>query len=93
MWWLYRAVRRRIAIKLTLTLVGFVGLSLLAAGLYLDRALEAFAVESLAARLLSLGAVLNADAGALLRAGADLGDAQAFVTRAARAAGGKERVR
>jgi len=89
MWWLYRAVRRRIAIKLTLTLVGFVGLSLLAAGLYLDRALEAFAVESLAARLLSLGAVLNADAGALLRAGADLGDAQAFVTRAARAAGAR----
>ena len=33
-------VRRRIAIKLTLTLVGFVALSTLVAGAYLSRAME-----------------------------------------------------
>ena len=34
-----RLIRRRIALKLTLTLVGFVGISVLAAGLYLNDAL------------------------------------------------------
>jgi hypothetical protein len=40
-------LRRRIAVKLTLTLVAFVALSMAAAGLYLNRALEGFAVEAL----------------------------------------------
>ena len=40
-------VRSRIAVKLTLTLVGFVGISTLGASLYLNHALEAFAVEAL----------------------------------------------
>ena len=42
---LLRAVRRSIALKLTLTLVGFVAVTSLVAGLYLKRALEDFAVE------------------------------------------------
>ena len=37
---LIHALRSRIALKLTLTLVGFVAISLIAAGLYLSRALE-----------------------------------------------------
>src|SRR5580765_3568571 len=59
---LLRLVRRSIALKLTLTLVGFVAVSILAAGLYLNRALEAFAVESLETRLAALAAVLDGDA-------------------------------
>jgi hypothetical protein len=39
-------LRRRIALKLTLTLVGFVGVSVLGAGFYLGHALERAAVES-----------------------------------------------
>ena len=46
-----RAIRRRIAFKLTLTLVGFVGVSMVAAGFFLNHALEEFAVESLEQRL------------------------------------------
>jgi two-component system phosphate regulon sensor histidine kinase PhoR len=81
-----RIIRRRIAFKLTLTLVGFVGLSILAAGVYLDRALEAFAVESLAGRLASVATVLEDEARALLRGEADVHDTQAFATRAAQRA-------
>ena len=78
-----RTIRRRIALKLTLTLVGFVGISLLAAGAYLNRALEEFAVESLEARLASVAGVLQEDARAVLREGESPARAQAFVTRAA----------
>jgi two-component system phosphate regulon sensor histidine kinase PhoR len=84
-----RAIRRRIALKLTLTLVGFVGLSMLAAGVYLDRALEAFAVESLAGRLASVATVLEDEARVLLRHEAEVHDTQAFVTRASRRAGAR----
>src|SRR5437016_4622358 len=42
-------IRSRIAVKLTLTLVGFVALSMMAAGIYLNHALEAFAVDALEA--------------------------------------------
>jgi two-component system phosphate regulon sensor histidine kinase PhoR len=80
----FRLVRRRIALKLTLTLVGFVGLSILVAGLYLRHALEAFAAESLEARLVLAGSVLEGEARAVL-AGGDAAAAQAFVRRAARA--------
>ena len=83
-----RAIRRRIALKLTLTLVGFVGISVLAAGLYLDRALEAFAVQSLEARLTSVAGVLQDEARGALRAGAGAA-AQGFVTRAARPTGAR----
>ena len=44
---LIHGLRSRIALKLTLTLVGFVAVSLIAAGLYLSRALERVAIEVL----------------------------------------------
>ena len=59
---LLRLIRRRIALKLTLTLVGFVGISVLAAGLYLNDALGDFAVESIEARLVSVARLLEAEA-------------------------------
>ncbi|MGH7276923.1 MAG: hypothetical protein ACREIY_07850, partial [Candidatus Rokuibacteriota bacterium] len=55
-------IRRSIARKLTLTLVGFVAVTTLAAGLYLNRALEAFAVETLEARLAGMGRLLHDEA-------------------------------
>src|SRR5205823_9338921 len=64
---------------------GFVGVSLLIAGLYLDRALEEFAVESLAARLASAGGVLTEETRGLLRESAGPVRMQAFATRVARA--------
>ena len=84
---LLRLVRRSIALKLTLTLVGFVAVSVLAAGLYLNRALEAFAVESLDTRLAALAAVLDEDARAALVAGGPA--AQTFANRVARPTGSR----
>jgi two-component system phosphate regulon sensor histidine kinase PhoR len=81
---LVRAIRRRIALKLTLTLVLFVAVTSLTAGLYLDRALDRFAAESLAARLTSIGAVLQDEAREVLRGPSDPASAQAFVMRASR---------
>jgi two-component system phosphate regulon sensor histidine kinase PhoR len=86
---LLRAVRRRIALKLTLTLVGFVAVTSLVAGLYLNRALEAFAVESLETRLSSVAAVLHDEARVALRAGARPGAAQDFAIRVARSIGAR----
>ena len=84
---LLRLVRGSIALKLTLTLVGFVAVSIFAAGLYLNRALEAFAVESLETRLGALATVLNGDARAAFAArGAG---ALVFVARVARATGSR----
>jgi two-component system phosphate regulon sensor histidine kinase PhoR len=80
-------IRHRIAIKLTLTLVGFVGVSSLAAGLYLTRALEAFAVEALEARLVGAGRLLHDEAADLLRRGAPPAEARLFVLRAAEPTG------
>jgi two-component system, OmpR family, phosphate regulon sensor histidine kinase PhoR len=84
---LLRLVRRSIALKLTLTLVGFVAVSVLVAGLYLNRALEAFAVESLDTRLAALAAVLDGDARAALVAGGPA--AQTFANRVARPTGSR----
>jgi two-component system, OmpR family, phosphate regulon sensor histidine kinase PhoR len=78
---LLRLVRGSIALKLVLTLVGFVAVSVLAAGLYLNRALEAFAVESLETRLGALATVLHGEARAALAAGGN--GAQEFVHRVA----------
>ncbi|MGH7348734.1 MAG: ATP-binding protein [Candidatus Rokuibacteriota bacterium] len=89
---LFRAVRRSIALKLTLTLVGFVAISSLVAGLYLSRALESFAVESLETRLASVAAVLEDEARLLLRAEAlspEGGGFQEFVVRVARTIGAR----
>ena len=82
---LLRLIRRRIALKLALTLVGFVAISSLIAGLYLARALDQFATESLAARLTTIGAVLHRESAELLAAGPDQGAAREFVSRVARA--------
>jgi two-component system phosphate regulon sensor histidine kinase PhoR len=80
---LVRVVQGRIAVKLTLTLVGFVALAALAAGLYLSQALDRFAAESLEARLATAGRLLQDDVRALLRRGADRATLGAFVRRAA----------
>ena len=89
MHFLLRAIRRRIALKLTLTLVGFVAVTSLSARLYLDHALEQFAVESLEARLASIGRVLHDEAREALRAGADPAPAQAFVAWGSRPTGAR----
>ena len=83
-----RFIRRRIALKLTLTLVGFVGISVLAAGFYLNDALGDFAVESIEARLVSVVRLLEPEARGALHGGAGAG-AQAFVQRVARATGAR----
>ncbi len=62
-------LRRRIALKLTLTLVGFVAVSVLVAGMYLNRALQAVAVSMVEARLLTAAQLLHDDVRALLLAG------------------------
>ena len=82
-----RLIRRSIALKLTLTLVGFVAVSIAAAGLYLNRALEAFAVESLETRLAALASVLHEEARAALLAGGPA--AQEFANRVARPTGSR----
>jgi two-component system phosphate regulon sensor histidine kinase PhoR len=86
---LLRVVRRRIAFKLTLTLVGFVAITSLATGLYLDRALKRFAVESLESRLASIGGVLDGELREVFRAGAEPTLAQTFAARAARITGAR----
>ena len=86
---LLRAVRRSIALKLTLTLVGFVAVTSLVAGLYLKRALEDFAVESLETRLGSVAAVLLDEARPLLRGGAPAAAPQDLAIRVARATGAR----
>jgi two-component system, OmpR family, phosphate regulon sensor histidine kinase PhoR len=82
---LVHILRRQIVVKLTLTLVGFVAVTMLVVGLYLSRALEALAVESLEARLATAGRLLHDDARALVTDGASVGGMRDFVTRTARA--------
>ena len=77
-------LRSRIALKLTLTLVGFVAISTLVAGLYLTRGLEHVAVESVESRLGTAVRVLHDEARAV--AGAPASAAQAFAERVARPA-------
>jgi two-component system phosphate regulon sensor histidine kinase PhoR len=75
-------LRSRIALKLTLTLVGFVAVSTLVAGLYLSRGLERVAVEAVEARLATAARVLHDEARAALQTGAT----QPFAERVARPA-------
>jgi len=82
-------LRRSIARKLTLTLVGFVALTTVAAGIYLTRALEVFAVETLEARLTSIGRLLHDEARALIVRKALPEDVHAFALRAARPTGAR----
>jgi two-component system phosphate regulon sensor histidine kinase PhoR len=80
---LVRFVRGRIAVKLTLTLVGFVAASTLVAGLSLRSALDRFAVESLQARLVTAGRLLHDEARDRLVAADGAEALSAFSRRAA----------
>ncbi|HXU91950.1 MAG TPA: ATP-binding protein [Methylomirabilota bacterium] len=80
---LVSALRRRIAVKLTLTLVGFVALAVLAAGVYLNHALESFAVEALQARLVTAARLLDDEARALLTQDSAPAAVHAFAARGA----------
>ena len=77
-------LRRSIARKLTLTLVGFVAITTIAAGLYLNRALEAFAVDTLEVRLASIGRLLHDEARDLVLREASPADFRAFTLRGSR---------
>ena len=85
---LLRTIRRSIALKLTLTLIGFVAISSAVAGLYLSRALQAFAVESLETRLGAVAAVAHDEAAAALRSGTPA-SMQELVGRIARSTGAR----
>jgi two-component system phosphate regulon sensor histidine kinase PhoR len=78
------ALRSRIALKLTLTLVGFVAATMMLVALYLSRGLERVAIESIEARLGTAARVLEDEARATLRAGGEARGLQTFVERAAR---------
>lgn len=82
---LIHRLRRTIAAKLTLTLLGFVAFTLLIAGLYLNHALERLAVEGLEARLAVAARLLHDEARALLARGAPAEESQAFAVQADRA--------
>lgn len=84
-----RLVRGRIAVKLTLTLVGFVGVSLIVAGVYLTRALETFAVEALEARLATAARLARDDIAALLRQGVGAAELRARAVHDARTTGAR----
>jgi two-component system phosphate regulon sensor histidine kinase PhoR len=77
-------LRRSIARKLTVTLVGFVAITIVIAGLYLNRALEAFAVDTLEARLVSIGRLLHDEARDLIVRDASPAAFRAFALRGAR---------
>ena len=77
-------LRRSIARKLTLTLVGFVAVTTVAAGLYLNRALEAFAVDTLEARLASIGRLVHDEARAMISRDASPAEFRAFALRVSR---------
>jgi two-component system phosphate regulon sensor histidine kinase PhoR len=79
-----RLVRGRIAVKLTLTLVGFVAISTLVAGLYLRQALNRFAVEALESRLATAARLLHDEARARLAREEPAEQLAAFVRRVAR---------
>jgi two-component system phosphate regulon sensor histidine kinase PhoR len=76
-------VRRRIVVKLTLTLVGFVAVTTLVAGVYLRHALDQFAVEALEARLATAGRLLHDEARGLLLGNAGPEALARFTRRAA----------
>jgi two-component system, OmpR family, phosphate regulon sensor histidine kinase PhoR len=76
-------LRRSIALKLTLTLLGFVAISLLAGGVYLEHALDRFAVRALESRLTSSARLLEDEARALLLRGASPAAVRRFTLQAA----------
>jgi len=86
---LLHAIRRSIALKLTLTLIGFVGISLIGAGIYLNQALETFAVEALEARLATAARLLMDDARGLVARHAGPDAVRAFAVRASEPSGSR----
>jgi two-component system phosphate regulon sensor histidine kinase PhoR len=82
-------LRKRIVLKLTLTLVGFVAMSVLVAGLYLGYALEHAAVDALEARLVTAGRLLHDGAAAHLTSSAQPVDRYQWAARVAAAAGSR----
>ena len=84
---MFALVRRRIAVKLTLTLVAFVAVSMLGAGLYLGDALERAALDSLADRLATTGRVVHDEAAALLTGPATPAELHRWAARVAVASG------
>ncbi len=83
--WLLLFLRRRIAIKLTLTLLGFVAVVEVVAGVYLTRALEERAVQALEGRLVALTRLLQDDARPLFASAATPRARREFALKAARA--------
>jgi len=81
---LVHALRSRIALKLTLTLVGFVAVTMMLVGVYLSRGLERVAIESIEARLGTAAQVLEDETRLALRTDRGGGAIQAFAERAAR---------
>jgi two-component system, OmpR family, phosphate regulon sensor histidine kinase PhoR len=79
---LIHTVRRRIATKLAITLVGFVAIALLGAGLYLNQALESFAIQALEGRLVTAARLLHDDARRLFTREATEEELRAFARRA-----------
>ena len=77
-------LRRSIARKLTVTLVGFVAVTMIVAGLSLNRALEAFALDTLEARLASIGRLLHDEARTLMTRRASPEEFHAFALRGSR---------
>jgi two-component system phosphate regulon sensor histidine kinase PhoR len=82
-------LRRSIARKLTLTLLGFVAVTMVAAGLYLNHALEAFALDTLEVRLASIGRLLHDEARALMARSASPAEFRAFALRGSRPTGSR----
>ena len=82
-------LRRRIALKLTLTLVAFVGVSILAAGLYLGDALERAAVDAFERRLVTGGRLLAEEATSLLAQHAPPAELHRWAAQGASAAGAR----
>ncbi len=82
-------VRRRIAVKVTLTLVGFVALSVLAAGFYLGHALEQAAIDSFEVRLTAAGRLLHDEAAPSLTRGDSPAELYLWATRAGAAVGAR----
>jgi two-component system phosphate regulon sensor histidine kinase PhoR len=83
------ALRRRIAVKLTLTLVGFSVLSSLAAGLYIDRALDHFAEEAVETRLETVARLFQDDARTVMLAGTSSAVVHGLLTRISRPTGAR----
>ena len=82
-------LRRRIALKLTLTLVAFVAMSMLAAGLYLGHALERAAVDAFERRLVTGGRLLAEQASTLLARDTPPAELYQWATQGASAAGAR----